>query len=148
MFGIAPFREMSAPILRPRGFWCERGERRQSRGRELAPAPAATRKGLATPTSELMWRGGLSAHALQFRGVEPNAATTARADIIGIYTSSLSPREEWGERWREGNLNKPRLLSPPLSSFLRQEEREKCSPIGHFSVCVDTNGEKAGVRGK
>jgi hypothetical protein len=23
---------------------------------------------------------------------------------------------------------------------LRQEEREKCSAIGHFSTCVDTNG--------
>jgi hypothetical protein len=38
--------------------------------------------------------------------------------------ASLSPaRNERGESRREGSLNK-RLLSPALSSFLRQEERE------------------------
>ena len=37
----------------------------------------------------------------------------------------LSLRNEWRESRREGNLNKTHLLSPALSSFLRQEEREK-----------------------
>jgi hypothetical protein len=45
---------------------------------------------------------------------------------IGIYTSPLSPRGTSGERARErGNPQQKRLLSPTLSSFLRQEEREK-----------------------
>jgi hypothetical protein len=52
---------------------------------------------------------------------------------------SLPTRNERGESWREGNFNKTPLLSPALSSFLRQEEREKGSAIGHFSARVDTN---------
>jgi hypothetical protein len=54
-------------------------------------------------------------------------------------------RNEWGESWRKGNLTEPRLLSPALSSFLRQEEREKCSEIGHSPTCVDTNGGLSGA---
>jgi hypothetical protein len=53
--------------------------------------------------------------------------------------STLSPRGTSGERAGERGINETRLLSPALSSFLRQEEREKCSAIGHFSSCVDTN---------
>jgi hypothetical protein len=51
----------------------------------------------------------------------------------------LSPRGTSGERAGERGINKTRLLTPTLSSFLRQEEREKGSAIGHFSTCVDTN---------
>ena len=50
------------------------------------------------------------------------------------------------ESWREGYLNKTRLLSPTLSSFLRQEERERCSAIGLFFTCADTNGADAAAR--
>ena len=49
-----------------------------------------------------------------------------RLDVTEEPGHSLPARNEWGESWREGNLNKTRLLSPALSSFLRQEEREKC----------------------
>jgi hypothetical protein len=57
---------------------------------------------------------------------------------------SLPARNEWGESWREGNLNKTGLLSPALSSLLRQEEREKCSAIGLFLTCIDTNAPPRG----
>jgi hypothetical protein len=67
--------------------------------------------------------------------------------LVSTQVPSPPTRNEWGESWREGDLHKTRLLSPALSSFLRQEEREKCSAIGHFSTCVDTNGERVGVRG-
>jgi hypothetical protein len=59
--------------------------------------------------------------------------------LVSTQVPSLPTRNEWGESWREGNFNKTRLLSLALSSFLRQEEREKCSAIEHFSTCVDTN---------
>jgi hypothetical protein len=44
---------------------------------------------------------------------------------------SLSARNEWGESRREGPLGplqQTNLLSPALSSFLRQEEREFATP--------------------
>jgi hypothetical protein len=67
--------------------------------------------------------------------------------LPGCYGFAIYPncQNEWGESWREGNPNKTRLLSPALSSFLRQEEREKGSEIGHFSTCVDTNGPRQGA---
>ena len=72
-----------------------------------------------------------------------------KISVVQPQRALSSPSPQWGESWREGNLNKTRLLSPALSSFLRQEERGKCSAIGHFSTCVDTNtpGERVGVRG-
>ena len=69
------------------------------------------------------------------------AACRHPAEATGIYAGSLSPHEERvGRELERGDLNKTRLLSPALSSFLRQEERKKCSAIWHFSTCVDTNG--------
>ena len=74
-------------------------------------------------------------------------ASPQRSPLVSAQVPSLPTRNEWGESWREGNLNKTRLLSPALSSFLRQEEREKCSATGHLSTCVDTNerSPKAGL---
>jgi hypothetical protein len=60
--------------------------------------------------------------------------------LVAPQVPSLPTRNEWGESWREGNLNIARLLFPALSSFLRQEEREKGSAIGHVSTRVATNG--------
>jgi hypothetical protein len=76
----------------------------------------------------------------------PYSYTAFRADsgepapraLVSAQVPSLPTRNEWGESWREGYLNKTYLLSPALSSFLRQEEREKCFAIGHFSTCEDT----------
>src|ERR1035437_1415515 len=55
-----------------------------------------------------------------------------------------------GEALHEPGLEKNGLLSPALSSFLRQEEREKRSEIGRFSTCIDANdgGERAPKAGE
>ena len=53
---------------------------------------------------------------------------------INTPVPSLPTRNEWAQSWKEENLNQTRPLSSSHSSFLRQEEREKCSAIGHFST--------------
>jgi hypothetical protein len=77
-------------------------------------------------------------------GISKEALGAPLSPLVTTQVPSLPTRNEWGESWREGDLNKTRLLSPALSSFLRQEEREKCSAIGNFSICVDTNGLRPG----
>jgi len=67
---------------------------------------------------------------------------------VSTQVPSLPTRNEWGESWRGGDLNKTHaaLLSRTLSSFLRQEAKEEPSAIEYFSTCADTNWLKARVR--
>ena len=54
----------------------------------------------------------------------------AALDIL-FRSRRVRPPPSW-PGWREGNLNRTRLLSPSLSSFRRPEERAKGSAIGPF----------------
>jgi hypothetical protein len=76
----------------------------------------------------------------------PLSLSLSPCTLVSTQVPSLPARNEWGESRREGNLNKTHLLSPALSSFLRQEERGKCPEIGHPLTCVDTNAPCNGER--
>ena len=88
----------------------------------------------------------------------PLTPTLSLGALVSTQVPSLPTRNEWGESWREGYLNKTRLLSPALSSFLRQEERENRWPRfdKSRSAGISRDGqqdtlslwERAGVRGK
>jgi hypothetical protein len=68
---------------------------------------------------------------------ETMATTSISTSHWYLHKFPLSPRGTSGERDGERGIPKSGLLSPALSSFLRQEEREKILQISAFSdVCA------------